>query len=92
MVSCFAGIEIFRFWPKTMDHSQGFLPKLRSFYVDLLLKIGRCFEAGIYIVLLPSRYAFAWHTFFPEVKMFSFWPKTMDYIVRRFLSALSSLE
>ena len=45
----------------------------------LLLKIGRCYEAKICVILLLFRYAFARCHFFVEVTFFSFWPKTMDY-------------
>ena len=45
MVSFFAEMKNFRLWPKTMDYSQGFGPKLRSFFVVLLLRTGRCCEA-----------------------------------------------
>ena len=30
MVSYFADVNIIRFWPKTMDYSQAFCPKLSS--------------------------------------------------------------
>ena len=52
MVSFFAEIKILRFWPKTMDYSQGFSPKLSSFFVVLLLLAGRCYEAEICTILL----------------------------------------
>ena len=29
MVSFFGKVEFFRFWPKTMDYNQAFLPKSR---------------------------------------------------------------
>ena len=35
---------IFTFWPNAMDYSQGFLPKLVSFFVVLLLLSGRCYD------------------------------------------------
>ena len=47
MVSFLAKVKIFKFWPKTMDYSQAFWPKLRSFFVVLLLLTGRCYEAEI---------------------------------------------
>ena len=37
MASFIAEVKIFRFWPKTMDYSQAFWPKLRSFFAFLLL-------------------------------------------------------
>ena len=30
MISCFAEIEFFRFWPKTMDYSKAFQSKFRT--------------------------------------------------------------
>ena len=36
MVFFFAGVKFFRFWPKTMDYSKAFWPKLSSFIVILL--------------------------------------------------------
>ena len=59
-VSFYAKSEFFRFWPKTMDYSQGFWPELRSFFVVLLLVTRRCYEAEICVILLPLRCAFAW--------------------------------
>ena len=41
----FAKVKFFIFWPKTMDYSQAFGPKLRSMFVLLLLLAGRCYEA-----------------------------------------------
>ena len=79
LVSFFANVKIFNFWPKTMDYSQEFWPKLRSFFEAFLLLTGRCYEAEIYAILLPLRCAFAWYPFFAYVKIFNFWPKTMDY-------------
>ena len=31
MVSFYANVKIFRFWPKTMDYNKAFLPKSRRF-------------------------------------------------------------
>ena len=45
----------------------------------LLLHSGRCYEAEICAILLPLRCSFRWHQFLTEVKIFIFWPKTMDY-------------
>ena len=39
MVSFFADVKIFSFWPKTMDYSQVFWPTLSSFVVVFLLFI-----------------------------------------------------
>ena len=50
MVSFFAEVKIFNFWPKTMDYSQAFLPKLRSFVVVLLLLTGKSYEADICVI------------------------------------------
>ena len=36
MISFFAEIEIFRFWPKTMDYNKVFWPKLSSFLSALI--------------------------------------------------------
>ena len=43
----FAEIKFFRFWPKTMDYSLAFWPKLRPFFVVFLLLTGRRYEAEI---------------------------------------------
>ena len=40
MVSFFAKVKIFRFWPKTMDYNKAFLPKSRCFSAVLLLHSG----------------------------------------------------
>ena len=80
MVSFLAEVKIFSFWPKTMDYSQAFWPKLRSFFVVLVLLTGRCYEAEICTILLLLRcLPFHMVSFLAEVKIFSFWPKTMDY-------------
>ena len=47
MALFFAKVKIFRFWPKTMDYSQAFCPKLSSFFMVLLLHTGRWYEAEI---------------------------------------------
>ena len=60
------------FWPKTIDYSQAFLPKLSSFFVLLTLLVGRCYEAEICTILLPFRCAFAWYPFFLPKSKFSF--------------------
>ena len=46
MVSFFAEVKIFRFWPKTMDYrsNKAFSPKSRSFFAVFLLFRGRCYE------------------------------------------------
>ena len=50
----------------------------------LLLQIGTCYEAEIFTVLLPLRYAFAWHpSSFTKVKLFISGRKPW-IIVRRF--------
>ena len=45
-------VQILRYWPKTMDYNQAFSPKLRSFFVVLLLYTGGCCEAEICAILL----------------------------------------
>ena len=81
MVSFLAKVQIFSFWPKTMDYSQAFLPKLSSFFEAFLLLAGRCYEAEICAILLLLRCPFVWYPFFfAKVKIFIFRPKTMDYI------------
>ena len=52
LVSFFAKVKIFRFWSKTMDYSKAFWPNLSSFFVVLLLRNGRCYEAEIWTILL----------------------------------------
>ena len=79
MKSFFSKIKIFRFWPKTMDYNKAFWPKSRSFFVVLLLQNGRCYEAEVCAILLLLRCPFQWNPFFAKVKIFRFWPKTMDY-------------
>ena len=58
MVSFLAEVKIFSFWPKTMDYNKAFLPKLRSFFVVLLLHSGECYEAEICTILLLLRCSF----------------------------------
>ena len=53
--------------------------KFRSLFVVLLLCDGKCYEAEICTILLLLRRSFRWYPFFPKVKLFRFWPKTMDY-------------
>ena len=55
MASFLAKVEIFRFWPKTMDYSKAFWLKLSSFFLILLLLTGRCYEAEICTILLLLR-------------------------------------
>ena len=79
MVSFFAKVKNFRFWPKTMDYNKAFLPKSRCFSAVHLLHSGRCYGAEICIILFLLRCPFIWYPFFAKVKIFRFWPKTMDY-------------
>ena len=79
MESFNAEIQISRFWPKTMDYNKAFWPKLSSFFVVLLFRNGRCYEAEIGTILLLLRFPFRWNNFFAKVQFFRFWPKTMDY-------------
>ena len=58
MVSFLAKVKFFRFWPKTIDYNKAFLPKSSSFFVVLLLRNGRCYEAEICTILFPLRCAF----------------------------------
>ena len=64
MAFFFAEVKVFNSWLKTMDYSQGILPKLRSVFVVLLLNAGRCYEAEICAILLPFRSAVAWYECF----------------------------
>ena len=79
MVCFFVEVKFFIFWPKTMDYNKAFLPKLRCFSAVLLLHSGRCYEAEICAIMFLLRCPFIWYPFFAEVKIFIFWPKTMDY-------------
>ena len=63
MVSFFAEVKIFRFWPKTMDYNKAFLPKSRRFSVVLLLHSGRYYEAEIFVILFLLRCPFIWYMF-----------------------------
>ena len=54
----FAKLNIFRFWPKTMDYNKAFWPKSWSFFVVVLLQNGRCYEAEICAILLLLRCSF----------------------------------
>ena len=63
MVSCFAEVKIFRFWPKTMDYNKAFLPKSRCFSAVLLLHSGRCYRAEICVILFLFRCPFIWYPF-----------------------------
>ena len=64
-----------------MDYNKAVWPKSSSFFVVLLLLNGRCYEAEICIILLLLIYmCVCMESFFAEVKIFIFWPKTMDYI------------
>ena len=79
MVSFFAEVKVFRFWPKTMDYNKAFRPKSRPFFAVFLLLTERCYRAEICAILLLMRCSFRWYPFFAKVKIFRFWPKTMDY-------------
>ena len=39
MVLLFAEVKIFRFWPKTMDYSKAFWPKLSSSFGSIYSKV-----------------------------------------------------
>ena len=58
MISCFAKVIIFRFWPKTMDYNKAFWPKSMSCFVVILLLTGRCYGAEICAILLLLRCPF----------------------------------
>ena len=64
MVSFPVKVKVFGSGPKTMDYSQAFWPKLRPFFVVLLLIAGRCYEAEIYAILVLLRCSFRWYHFF----------------------------
>ena len=78
MVSCFAEVKIFRFWPKTMDYNKAFLPKSRRLSAVILLHSGRCYGAEMRHSV-PLEMPFHMVSFLAKVKIFRFWPKTMDY-------------
>ena len=48
LVSFLAKVKIFSFWPKTVDYSQAFWPKLSSLFEVFLLLTGGCYEAEIF--------------------------------------------
>ena len=52
MVLLFAKVNIFSFWPKTMDYSQGFLIEIEVIFLAVLLLAGRCYEAEFRTILL----------------------------------------
>ena len=68
MVSFLAKVKIVRFWPKTMDYSQAFLPNLSSFFEAFLLLAGRCYEAETYAILLLLRCPFVWYSLWLKSK------------------------
>ena len=84
MVSFFAKVKIFRFWPITMDYNKAFLPKSRCFSTVLLLHSGRCYEAEICVILFLLRCPFIWYPFLPKLKFSDFgqkpWTKTHGLI------------
>ena len=55
MVSFWAKVKIFRFWPKTMDYNKAFLIEIEDIFVVLLLLTRRWYEAEICTILLPLR-------------------------------------
>ena len=71
----FAEVKIFIFRPKTMDYNKAFWPKLSSFFVVLLLRNGRCYEAEIWTILLLLTCTFAWNLFFCQGQIFQFLAK-----------------
>ena len=54
LVSFLAKVKIFSFWPKTMDYSQAFWPKLSSLFGVFLLLTGGCYEAETFTIYSPS--------------------------------------
>ena len=54
LVSFLGKVKIFSFWPKTMDYSQAFWPKLSSLIVAFLLLTGGCYEAETFTIYSPS--------------------------------------
>ena len=68
MESFFTKVQIFRFWPKTMDYNKAFWPKLSSFFVVLLLRYGRCYKAEICVIQLLLRYPLQWNHLMPKSK------------------------
>ena len=83
MVSFFAEVKIFRFWPKTMDYNKAFLPKSRSFFAVFLLLTGRCYGAKICAILLLLKCSFRWYPFLPKSKFSDFGRKPWT-IIRHF--------
>ena len=83
MVSFFAEVKFFRFWPKTMDYNKAFLPKSRCFSAVVLLHSGRCYEAEICVILFLLRCPFIWYPFLPKSKFSDFGQKPWT-IIRRF--------
>ena len=83
MVSFFADVKIFRFWPKTMDYNKAFLPKSRRFSAVHLLHSGRCYEAEICAILFLLRCPFIWYYFLLMSKFSDFGQKPWT-IIRRF--------
>ena len=81
MESFFAKVKFFRFWPKTMDCNKAFGPKSWSFFVVLLLQNGRCYEAEICAILFLLDTLSDGMFFFAKVKLFRFWPKTMEGVL-----------
>ena len=59
MVFFFAKVKILSFWSKTMDYSQAFWLKLRSFFAVILLHSGMCYEDEICGILLFLRRHFS---------------------------------
>ena len=51
MVCFLAGIELLRFWPKTMDYKSGVLMEIEAVFCGPLLLTGRCYGAGISTIL-----------------------------------------
>ena len=78
------------FWWGAMSADGNFIEYSKSHgfrseatFLAMLLLAGRCYEAEICAVLLPLRCPFRWHPF-AEIKLFSFWPKTIWTIVGGF--------
>ena len=63
MAFFFAEVKMFRFWLKTMGYNKAFWSNLSSFFVVLLLRNGRCYEAEIWTILLLLICTFAWNPF-----------------------------
>ena len=79
----FVEVKIFNFWPKTMDYSQAFWPKSRSFFEVLLLHTGRCYGVEICAILLLLTFPFRRYPFLLTSK-FSISGQKPWTIVRRF--------